>query len=214
MKLIAKRHRWLWVVGAIAAVGCVVAAGLVYMAWLGTQSAEAPVVKNSSAANEPKAEKAIFGEFAEVPKKIVIESLDIDASILSVGLTSEGAMEAPSTLSEVGWYNKSALAGQTSNFSVLLDGHYGSSWNQGVFHTLHQIKDGAEIVLVGQNESRATYKVVEIERRKLEEVDMRKAFYKYPDSDQSLTIITCEGEYDSARETYNDRVVVYAVRVS
>lgn len=77
-------------------VGLAVIAGIIYVAWLGTQSARAPIAIDSSVAQEQKIEEAVFGEFAEVPKKIVIESLDIDASILPVGLTSDGAMEAPS----------------------------------------------------------------------------------------------------------------------
>lgn len=123
-------------------------------------------------------------------------------------------MEAPQTNHEVGWYEKSARVGQTSSQSVLLDGHYGAAWDKGVFYDLHKIKEGAKIILAGREGGKATYEVKEIERRKLEEVDMKKAFYKYPDSVQSLTLITCEGQYDASRATYDDRIVVYAARVN
>lgn len=53
-----------------------------------------------------------------------------------------------------------------------------------------------------------------MEQQLTEDVDMRKALYPYRDGVQSLTIITCEGEYLPDQETYDKRTIVYAERVA
>ena len=65
---------------------------------------------------------------------------------------------------------------------------------------------------MGENGALFSYKIVETERQNLEEIDMKKALYPYREGVQSITIITCEGNYDTSRKTYDKRVVVYAER--
>lgn len=181
---------------------------LLYLA----QPLAAPISSTAPQSNQPASANQ-YENFSGKPAALRIPTLEIDAPVVSVGLTSSGAMDAPNNLIEVGWYDKSARLGEDSKYSVLMDGHYGTSWNQGVFYNLYKIKVDDQIVMATESGEEAVFKVVEIERKALEEVDMNKALYVYPDARQSLTLITCEGDYDAARQTYNDRVVVYAVRV-
>jgi len=149
---------------------------------------------------------------SETPSKLVIDKIGVDAAVEPVGLTDSGAMDAPKTNEGVGWYDKSARAGG-SEFAVLLDGHYGTAKDKGVFYRLAELAVGDEITLFGENGARLLYKIVETGTFALEDVDMRKALYPYRTGAQSLTIITCEGTYDQGRATYDKRSVVYAERV-
>ena len=158
---------------------------------------------------QPPASKAVSS--TEKPVRLRINKIAVDAAIESVGLTSAGAMDAPKTNEGVGWYKDSALLGQSA-FSVLLDGHYGTDKQPGVFYRLNELVDGDEITLMGENGALFSYKIVETERQNLEEIDMKKALYPYREGVQSITIITCEGNYDTSRKTYDKRVVVYAER--
>lgn len=148
-----------------------------------------------------------------VPSRINIPSVGIDAPIVSVGLTSSGQMDAPNSLTDVGWYNRSAKVGE-SNYSILLDGHYGRPGRPGIFFNLKDIKMGDNIEVFGQTSESVLYKVVEIENLPQEEVDMRKALMPYSAGTESITLITCFGEYDSQEADYSHRVVVYAQKVA
>src|SRR5690606_268368 len=126
-----------------------------------------------------------FAALSESPAKLSIEKIGVtDAPILPVGLTPDGDMDAPATLNEVGWYNKSAKAGE-SEYAVLLDGHYGTDDKPGVFYRLRELAKNDSIALVGAKGSQLTYKVVEIETAPLEQVNMRKALMPYRPRAQS-----------------------------
>lgn len=163
--------------------------------------------------SQPPADAAGFSQFSEAPSKLDINSIDVSALIIPVGLEVDGAMQAPATQEDVGWYERSAKAGEDSKYSVLMDGHYGTDADKGVFYRLHELRINDTITVHGSEGGRAVYKIVEKERARLEDVDMKKAYYVYPGATQSITLITCQGEYDEQRATYDDRVVLYAVRI-
>lgn len=149
----------------------------------------------------------------EIPARIVIDKIAVDATIESVGLTDDGMMDAPNSNHTVGWYHQSAKAGE-SKLAMLLDGHYGIGQAAAVFRRLPELTLGDTIAVHGEHGATLTYKVVETEQQYTEDVDMRKALYPYRPGVQSLTIITCEGEYLPEAATYDRRTIVYAERVS
>lgn len=146
-----------------------------------------------------------------VPKRLVIDKISVDANIVPVGLTEDGYMEDPDKSELVGWYNKSARLGEKKR-AMLLDGHYGTRDNAAVFQRLSEVREG-DIIKVFGDETPASYRVVETERKYTEEVDMKKAFYPYRNFEESLTIITCEGKFLPDEVTYDQRLIVYAVRI-
>lgn len=147
----------------------------------------------------------------ETPTRIIIDKIGVDAAIEPVGLTEDGLMDAPKTNEAVGWYEQSARLGE-NNYAILLDGHYGTETSPAVFRDLINLEIG-DTILVGAAENIATFRVVEIDQSDVEDVDMKKALYPYRSGVQSLTIITCEGEYDPVNITYDKRRIVYAERV-
>ena len=204
------KRRHIIAVVSVLAVTVAITASLFFTGNIGAPRAETETTKKAT----PQQDTSSYEVFSQKPKSLRIPSLDISAPIVPVGLTAGGAMDAPATLSDVGWYEKSANVGEDSGRSILTDGHYGSSAAPGIFHNLYNIKIDDPIYVLGENGKEAVYRVVEIERKALEDVDMKKALRTYPGAKQSLTLITCEGEYDPSRATYDDRVVVYAVRAS
>lgn len=177
-----------------------------------SQTAVAPEDSNTATSDhKPEDRKKSFPKLSERPVRIAIDKIGVDASIQPVGLTPDGLMDAPNSNDLVGWYEKSSKVGE-SKYSVLLDGHYGTSNRPAVFWRLAELKNGDEIKLTGEAGAELTYKVVEIEQLRVEEVDMRKAMYPYKNGSQSLTIITCDGHYDAANNAYDRRTIVYAER--
>ncbi len=213
MKKVAHRSHWSRPLIAVLLVA--VGFGGVFVALAALYPLRAPASAPPATPEQQQEEEAAppYSVFSQTPQLLRIASLGIEAPITTVGLTTTGAMDAPQTLTEVGWYSRSANLGQMTTHSILMDGHYGSDWAPGIFYNLHELQLDDTIELVGEDGGTAVYHVAEIEKKALEDVDMRRALQVYPDALQSLTLITCEGQYDSGRQTYNDRTVVYAVRV-
>src|SRR5690606_26426457 len=105
-------------------------AGVGALLWLNHQQVATP--SKESAAPRVQTEPQKAAQFADAPTVIRIPSLAIEAPIINVGLTATGNMDAPNTLTDVGWYAKSAKVGNDSKYSVLLDGHYGTDKDPGI----------------------------------------------------------------------------------
>lgn len=152
-----------------------------------------------------------FAPLSEQPTRLVVDKLGIDAEIEPMGLTAAGLMDDPDTNEGVGWYQQSARAGEAT-YAMLLNGHYGVEY-PGVFRNLDQLDPGDTFEVYGDAGAKLRYKVVETLQQKTEEVDMTRALYPYREGVQSLTIITCEGDFDPAIATYDRRTVLYAERI-
>lgn len=199
---------------ATFAIGMLVPVGFAYYA---SQQSQSTPQSSGSVSSAPKQVKdntpaSQFAPLSEVPARIVIKKIGVDATIESLGLTTDGLMDAPKSIEGVGWYHKSARIGE-GKYSVLLDGHYGSRAQPAVFYRLSELTIGDTLELTGEKGSVLTYEVVEMEQQHMQEVDMKKALHRYPDTEQSLTLITCEGIFDPSMDTYDRRTIVYAKRV-
>lgn len=210
---VTKRQSKIRIGGAagVITLGFFIGIGLAfYFAQLNTK----PTVNNKSNFQVSNSDNStpVLKPVSEVPSRLIIEKIEVDAEIQAVGLTETGAMDAPRTNEGVGWYDKSALAGH-SDFAVLLDGHFGTDAKPAVFYRLSELLIGDTVHILGKNGTKLTYKIVETLTQELEDVDMHKALYPYREGVQSLTIITCEGTYDQGRSTYDKRSIVYAERI-
>ncbi len=150
------------------------------------------------------------------PRFLSIESLGIiNARIVEVGQKSNGEIETPKNIYDVGWYNGSgsALPGQTG--TAVMDGHGGNMGN-GIFNHLPSIKVGDKIVIeMGDEKTKYTYEVIDLVNKNLSEANsyMAVAFSPPVERKDSLTIITCTGNWIWNKQTYSERLFVRAVLV-
>ncbi len=151
---------------------------------------------------------------ANKPRFLSIEDLGIiNARIVEVGQKNDGEIDTPHNIYDVGWYNGSgsALPGQSG--TVVMDGHGGSMGN-GIFNHLPSIRPGAKIVIeMGDEKTKYTYEVVDTVTKNLSEANdyMPVAFSSPKDEQDSLTIITCTGDWIWNKQTYSERLFVRAV---
>jgi LPXTG-site transpeptidase (sortase) family protein len=151
---------------------------------------------------------------ADHPRHLIIESQGISVNILPMGLTETGALDAPKSAWEVGWYDHSTLPG-SGHGALLIDGHVNDALNSpGVFYKIHTLKSGDEIKIERGDNQIVTYQVVKSEQQPIERVDMAKMLQSIEPEKEGLNLITCGGEYNYKQQTYDDRVLVYAERVS
>ena len=74
-----------------------------------------------------------------LPARLMIPKIKIEAKILYMGLTKGGAMDTPTNINDVGWYKYGALPG--SKGTAVISGHIdGLRGEPGVFSALDQLR--------------------------------------------------------------------------
>lgn len=148
---------------------------------------------------------------AHEPRRIVIPSIEVDGFIQKVGLNHEGAVSAPSNVNFAGWYVNSVVPGEAG--LSIVDGHVSGRYSDGIFADLHQLKPGDTFEIEFGNLSRISFEVHE--KRQLAATDAAGLlFERNTQITSQLNLITCGGEYDPSTETFEERLIVVAKRVS
>lgn len=133
-----------------------------------------------------------------------IPSLGFRGPIVDVGVTPDNAIDVPAGL-QIGRWNRSAAPGYPG--AVFLDGHV-----DGIFAHLHRLGIG-QMVSIDYEGRTFNYRVVHAEVVPLDGIDMRIPLSVYGGGAEGLNIMTCAGTFIPSINTYDKRLVVYAIRV-
>ena len=140
------------------------------------------------------------------PVRVHIPSINVDAEIKPVTLTTKGAMDMPDSPDIVGWYSLGVRPGE--NGSAVLAGHL--DWYNGktaVFQNLDTLKKG-DLLSIETNKGRfLLFSVREI--RSYNPYEYAPDVFAKSDSSH-LNIVTCGGVWDPVRKIYSKRIVVFA----
>jgi sortase (surface protein transpeptidase) len=144
------------------------------------------------------------------PTRIVIPDIGVDTRVTDVGLTVEGAMDAPEDYSEVGWYRHGATPGDAGR--AVLAGHVDSATGPAIFYRLHELVPGSIIeVTLGGDAEMVRFVVSGTARYPEHEAPLDRIFG--PSDQSELILITCAGVFDRASGLYDERLVIYADRL-
>lgn len=149
------------------------------------------------------------------PRYLTIEKLGVNnARILPMGVNANGELDTPRNIFDVGWYEGSGKPGQGA--TMMIDGHNGGPHIHGVFKELPALTKG-DIVQVERGDGKVfRYQVVENSEIALADADryMATTAAKSPESGkESITLISCTGEWSQAQGTYLARQFTRAVIV-
>ena len=148
----------------------------------------------------------------DMPRYIMIPKLHVDARVLSVGLTSSGALDTPDNIYDTAWYNQSALPGNPG--AMLVVGHVSSWTAHGVFYGIKNLSNGDLIQVQRGDGTIYTYKVVRSQVYSSSNVNMKAAITPIVSSSPGLNLITCTGDVIPGTNTFNERIIVFATQVS
>jgi LPXTG-site transpeptidase (sortase) family protein len=150
----------------------------------------------------------------DLPRYLSIPALGIsNARVLQVGVDNKGQVGTPRNVFDVGWYQASGKPGQGK--TMLIDGHNGGPHVYGVFKNLPDLEAG-DIIIVERGDGVVfKYSVVENNEVPLSSSDsyMAKALRSPESGKESLTLISCSGEWSQSQGTYLSRQFVRAVLV-
>ncbi len=143
---------------------------------------------------------------APTPATIEIESLEIEAPIVPVGIDADGAFDLPPG-NEAGWYRFGPAPGAEG--SAVLAAHVDWNGEPGAFFTLHEAEGGERLSVVYDDGSIVEFEIVSIEEYSKTELPLEELFTR--DGEPQLALITCGGDFDRATRSYESNVVVIAV---
>ncbi|MDO5480349.1 MAG: class F sortase [Candidatus Saccharibacteria bacterium] len=149
------------------------------------------------------------------PRYLSIERLEINkARILPMGINEKGELSTPNNIFDVGWYYNSSKPGKGG--TLLIDGHNGGPHVQGVFKALPSLSEGDIIVIERGDGTIFKYSVVENISVPLSEANdyMGVAIRTPLNGKESVTLISCSGEWSQAQRTYLSRQFVRAILVN
>ncbi len=146
----------------------------------------------------------------DMPRLITIPRLEVSARIKRLGVKASGELNAPSNINDAGWYEGSSKPGE--NGTVLIDGHVHGPSKPGVFYRLNKLVQGDTIEIERGDNKTFSYKVVSTEIVDQDKVDMTKALTSVEPGKPGLNLISCTGGYDVRTNTYQKRLIVYAVQ--
>lgn len=139
--------------------------------------------------------------------RIRIESIDVDAPIMDVGLDREGWIDAPPAQDPnmAGWYQNGISPGQRGT-SVIV-GHVDNEAGPAVFYGLGSLKKGSHVEVTRYDGRVAVFEVYGIEVFSKEDFPGVRV---YGDTGHpELRVITCGGGYSKANG-YDGNVVAFA----
>jgi LPXTG-site transpeptidase (sortase) family protein len=164
---------------------------------------------HSDAARPTTSQKIITKQKINIglPVRLEIPKISVNATIYSIGLTSSGSMDIKSNPDQVAWYKYGPRPGEIG--SAVVAGHYGWANGKGsVFNDLQTLTNGDEIIVVDDNGNTNSF-IVDKSQLYDPNADTTNIF-KSSDGRAHLNIITCNGTWESSKQTYSNRLVVYA----
>lgn len=151
---------------------------------------------------------------ADRPRFLSIEKLGVDrARVFEVGINNLGQLQTPISIFDVGWYRGSGRPGFGG--TMVIDGHNGGPTMEGVFKHLPELSAGDVITIERGDGKFYRYRVYDNVTVPLSDADtyMKTAMISPEKGKESLTLITCTGEWSQLQLTYLSRQFTRAILI-
>ncbi|PCC17513.1 hypothetical protein CIK58_07940 [Brevibacterium aurantiacum] len=189
----------------------------------GTASASAESHSPSSPATEPPEDKARSaggqadpttdaeqspkGMDASAPIRLTIPSIDVDTSIMGLGLTEDDVLEVPPLGKDApaGWYKRSPTPGEVG--PSLIVGHVDSAKEgPAVFFDLGGLQPEDTLTVTREDDSKATFSIDDVTDYGKDSFPEYKVYGNT--TDPEIRLITCGGDFNEHTGHYEDNIVV------
>ncbi len=144
-----------------------------------------------------------------IPSVLRIPSIGVEADVQAVGVKSDGkTMAAPTDYNDVAWYKPGVKPGAAGN--AVFAGHLNSPvlLKSGVFEHLSNVKIGDKVIVLGESGKELTYAVIEMDEYTTALAPLEDIFRA--EGPSQIVLVTCEGEWDEQKRTFEKRLVVVA----
>lgn len=144
---------------------------------------------------------------SELPDRLIIPSLEINANVQYTGVNSKGNMGTPNNFTDVAWFKPGTVPGEEG--SAVMAGHVDNGLAlDGVFKHLEDIEVGDKIDVVRNDKVVLHFQVVRVTSYPYDQVPAEEIFGSK--EGKFLNLITCVGDWVPGEKTYDRRLVVYS----
>jgi sortase (surface protein transpeptidase) len=144
------------------------------------------------------------------PVSLTIPLIAVRTQLITLGLTSAGELQVPSSTVVAGWYTGSPRPGAIG--SAIIVGHIDSYSGPGVFYRLVTLTRGDKIYVKRADGTLVEFRVTSVQTYLKDRFPTEDVYGPVPDAE--LRLITCGGAFDTATGHYLSNIVVYATEVS
>jgi hypothetical protein len=147
---------------------------------------------------------------ASIPIGVTIASIGVHSGLQPLGLLKDGSLQPPTKWGEAGWYAKGVLPGQVG--PAVIAGHVDSTSGPAVFYRLRELRPGARVLIAERNGRSLTFVVDDVHIYPKSRFPTAAVYGPTPEP--QLRLVTCTGDFDAAKHSYVDNLVVSAHLVS
>lgn len=154
----------------------------------------------------PAIENTIFN----LPIRLTIPKIDVDAEVVSIGITPTWLLDIPDDITKVGLYHLWPIPWEKG--SAVIDGHFG--WinkKPAVFNNLFKLQKWDEIHLHDDEWNIVIFIVNQL--KIYDQNDDTTDIFNSNDWQSHLNIITCGWVWDKTKQSYTKRLVVFSDKV-
>jgi hypothetical protein len=138
------------------------------------------------------------------PVRIVIPVIQVDATVIDVGILESGSMEVP-PFGLAAWYSLGPAPG--ANGPAVIVGHVDSKSGPDVFYRLSELEPGDHILVYGDDGDTATFVVDDKEQALKSELPTERIWNDT--KEPVIRLVTCGGDFDRSSGHYLSNVIVY-----
>lgn len=198
------RKKWAVLAGATVIIG--VSVGIMSLS-IHTRPIKPLNVTQVTTMEKPPKAAAQAAIITDWPVRVEIPKINVNASLDYVGLTPQGALDAPKVPEDAGWYDKGPRPGEAG--TAIIDGHFG--WKNNIpaaFDNLNLLQKGDMITVIDDEGNSTNFVVSNVET--YAENQAANAIFTTAGAGAHLNLITCKGTWNAAQESYSNRLVVFA----
>jgi Sortase domain len=140
------------------------------------------------------------------PVRLVIPAIGVATRLVRLGLDADGGMAVPADYGRAGWYRLGPRPGDPG--PAVIAGHVDSRTGPAVFYRLRELRPGQVVVVERADGTRLRFVVEQARSYPKESFPTAAVFGPVPSA--ALRLITCAGDFDRARGSYRDNLVVFA----
>jgi hypothetical protein len=143
---------------------------------------------------------------ASPPVRLAIPAIGVATPLVRLGLEPGGGMAVPTDFGRAGWFAEGPAPGQVG--PSVIAGHVDSRTGPAVFYRLRELRPGQAILVERADGTRLRFVVEQARSFPKDGFPTAAVFGPVPSA--ALRLITCAGDFDQARRSYRDNLVVFA----
>jgi hypothetical protein len=140
------------------------------------------------------------------PVRLEIPAIGVSSPLVRLGLNRDGTMQVPGNFQLAGWFTGGPQPGQLG--PAVVAGHVDSRTGPAVFYRLSQLRPGDRIRVVRADRQAVEFQVESLASYPKQALPGEQVYGA--STAPSLRLITCAGDFDRARRSYRDNLVVSA----